>query len=236
MEYLYKATSVYWNDAAWIAERVLTLDELQRFVDAHAPTPVPKAGRQAAGDDEGSAWTPADSAAALRALLARRLLRADRFDAALTFFDDAELRAKAQAYIADRRAAQRGGRIERAQAWFAAANAARDDGLELLGYELDPDFQVYAGGYGWGYEDPAAGAKKSDLVLPLIGSDEAARTSASAAVPPQRFHYRYDAARFAERAADLLPPRSQAFAAVLCQGTSWLLNRDPEAARRLYRR
>src|SRR5262249_40425763 len=69
MEYLYKATSVYWNDAAWIAERVLTLDELRRFVDAHAPTPVPKASRPAVGDDEASAWGPADSAAALRALL-----------------------------------------------------------------------------------------------------------------------------------------------------------------------
>jgi hypothetical protein len=236
MEYLYKAASVYWNDAAWIAERVLTLDELKRFVDAHAPPAAPKARKDAAGDDEAPGWGPADTSAALRALLARRYLRADRYDDALAYFDDDGLKAKAQAYVGFRRAAQHGGRIERAQAWFAAANAARDDGLELLGYELDPDFQVYAGGYGWGYEDPAAGAKKSALALPLIGSDEAARTSASAAVPPQRFHYRYDAAHFAERAADLLPPRSQAYAAVLCQGTSWLLNRDPEAARKLYRR
>ena len=32
----------YWNDAAYVAERVLTLDELKQYVDAQAPaTPAP---------------------------------------------------------------------------------------------------------------------------------------------------------------------------------------------------
>ena len=36
--------------------------------------------------------------------------------------------------------------------------------------------------------------------------------------------------------ADLLPPRSQAFAAVLCEATRWLIDRQPEQAQSLYRR
>ena len=36
----------YWNDAAYVAERVLTLDELKQYVDAQAPaTPAPPGPR-----------------------------------------------------------------------------------------------------------------------------------------------------------------------------------------------
>jgi hypothetical protein len=34
----------------------------------------------------------------------------------------------------------------------------------------------------------------------------------------------------------LLPPRSQAFAAVLCNGSNWLIDRDPPTAQALYGR
>ena len=87
-----------------------------------------------------------------------------------------------------------------------------------------------------GFRPRGAGAKKPDLPFPVVASGEAARAAASAAVPPQRFHYRHTAAGFAEKAADLLPPRSQAFAAVLCQAAGWLLDRDAEAAQKIYRR
>ena len=38
------------------------------------------------------------------------------------------------------------------------------------------------------------------------------------------------------QAANFVPARSQAFAAMLCVGTGWLIDREPEAARVMYRR
>ncbi len=249
MEHLYNAASMYWPDAAYVAERVLSVDELKSFVDAHVAKAAPK---PATADGDGGFGNPAP-ATALRALLARRLLRAERYDEALNYFDDAELKKKAQTYVDARRAAARGDRIEQAQAWYAAAHSARFDGIDLIGYELDPDYQIYAGDFDLGGGDaanadaaaqaapttaPPASPMRKDLVLPktLAGPDEAARVAASRAQPLQRFHYRYNAVDLASKSADLLPPRTQAFAAVLCHATAWLIDRDPPAAAKLYAR
>jgi len=237
MEHLYNAASEYWNDAAYVAERVLTADELKTFVDAHAPPAPPK--EKAEPQDERGYWLPNSPAEAMRALLARRLLRDQRFDEALKYFDDAGVRAKAQAYVDARRVATSGDRIEQAQAWYAAARAARMDGMQILGYELDPDFQVYGGDFNVGSsgdsdaEDLLAHKGKAPA---LFSTDEAKRVLASRAQPHQRFHYRYVATDFAGKSADLLPPRTQAFAAVLCHATNWLIDRDADAAAVVYRR
>ena len=239
MEHLYAASSLYWHDAAYVAERVLSVDELKSFVDAHVPAPAP--AKPSAGQDYPA--TPPS----LRALLARRLLRAERYDDALKYFDDAGLKKKAQAYIDARRATGRGDRIEQAQAWYAAARAARFDGIDILGYELDPDYQLYDGAYDLGDDSvqranviiaSAQPEARNDLVVPktLAGADEATRVAASRAQPLERFHYRYNAADFAAKSADLLPPRTQAFAAVLCHASSWLLVRDPPAGWKFYAR
>src|SRR5712692_5633139 len=39
LDYLYPVAGVYWGDVAYIAERVLTTDELKHLVDAHVPAP-----------------------------------------------------------------------------------------------------------------------------------------------------------------------------------------------------
>ena len=57
-----------WDDAAFVAERVLTADELKAFVDRQ-PLPQPKAN-QNEGDDP---------VVRLRYLLGRRLVREDRY-------------------------------------------------------------------------------------------------------------------------------------------------------------
>jgi hypothetical protein len=246
MEHLYNAASLYWPDAAYVAERVLSVDELKSFVDAHAPKAAAKAP---AAESDGGYGNPSEPATALRTLLARRLLRAERYDDALRYFDDAELKKKAQVYVDARRAATGGDRVDQAKAWYAAAHSARFDGIDLIGYELDPDYQNYAGNFDLGGGDivdpaapaPAPGAPppaRKDIAVPakLAGPDEAARVAASRAQPLQRFHYRYNAVDFASKSADLLPPRSQAFAAVLCHATAWLIDRDPPAAAKLYAR
>ena len=208
MEHLYNAASQYWLDAAYVAERVLTLDELKTFVDAHAPKATPP-GAKPTDDDERNYWLPALPAQALRTLLARRLLRAERFDEALNYFDAPQLHAKAQAYIDARHGAQSGDRIDKARAWYAAARIARSDGIDLLGYELDPDYQIYQGDFDLNGKSDADGNALLDrddiAVAPqLAGKDEPARVAASRAQPLKRFHYRYNAVDFAQKSADFV--------------------------------
>lgn len=212
----------YWVDAAQVAERVLAIDELKSFVDARVPEPA-----AARPDDNGFVAPQPD--AQLRALLGRRLLRAGRYDEAAAYFP-ADLRANAVAYAKARKdaASQRG--IERAESLFRAAQLARASGMEILGYELAPDAAVYGGSYDIAAPDLAAQDKK------LVGTDESQRVAASGPLPQQRFHYRYVAADLANQAADLVPARSQAFAAMLCSATGWLIYRDEAQARTYYRR
>jgi methionine synthase I (cobalamin-dependent) len=52
----------------------------------------------------------------------------------------------------------------------------------------------------------------------------------------ERFQYRLTAVDEAKKAADLLPVKSQAYAAVLCEASEWVINRQPEMAQELYTR
>ena len=223
---LYSAREQHWQDAAYVAERVVTIDELRSFVDG-----LPTAHTGSTQPAESSASSDAD----LRALLARRMMRNGLFNESLTYFDgDTDVAEKARAYVEVRLAAASGGRIERAEAIFAAAELANADGMDLLGFELDPDYRIYDGSYDLGRYNDASDDYKYvpvdhadiDLGTRYLGNDEANRVAASRSVPLKRFHYRYVAADLAEQAADLLPARSQAYAAVLCIATGWVNNRD----------
>lgn len=228
----------YGNDASYIAERVLTVDELKTFVDAHAPaSPVP--AKDASADVYGGVRLPlADN---LRWLLARRLMRAGRYDDAQAYFpadndprvaitDDnsktqpGNLRSKAAAYA---KALHQGEHawtsIGKAEGLYAAAVIARQDGMEILGYEQAPDFGDTGGNFEGG-----SGQGPESLKQSYVTDGERQRYAQSVAKPDFRFHYRYVAADEAARAADLLPPRSQAFAAVLCQATGWMLEGPPD--------
>jgi hypothetical protein len=222
MERLYAGASEHWPDAAYVAERVLTVDELKGFVDKN----VPAARKSAASVTIGSlAATPAEQ---LRALLARRLLRLGRDDEALAYFDEPALHAKAVALIAARRDSGAWGRNARAQALFLQAKLTRQNGMELLGTELAPDMAVYDGSFEM---DPFP-LKPADYV----SSGESARVNASAVVPDMRYHYRGVAADLAEQAAGLVPARSQAYAAMMCSATAWVIDTDAKRANAIYHR
>ena len=236
MQLFYDGGERYWSDAHYLAERVLTLDELQVFVDRVAP--------EAQFTPDRDDWTPIAPAEAIRWLLARRLMREGRGDDAIAYFDDPELREKALRYIGSVATLHEEDGLEAARAGFAAAELARWDGMELLGYEGDPDYRQWGGQFDlhdpttWDENYQPVFNPRSDLQPqgPFSSTDEVARLRDSIAEPLQRFHYRAIAAELAERAADQLPPRSQAFAAVLCQGTRYVLNRSPEHAQHLYQR
>jgi tetratricopeptide (TPR) repeat protein len=218
----------YGNDMNYIAERVLTIDELKAFIDANAPaSPPPPAAPDK--DHPAAALTLNDR---LRWLLARRLMRAGRFDDAEGYFAQGidtryaavDLRATAKAYAAALHDGDHAWTdIGKAEARYAAAKIARENGMELLGFEQGPDYGDIGGGYQGG-----SGQSTETLKGDLVTAGEHQRFNDSAAQPDRRFHYRYVAADKAASAADLLPPRSQAFAATLCMATSWMLQGPPD--------
>lgn len=243
MDALYAAGANYWMDAQYVAERVLTIDELVAFVD-RMPAPATKGKEHSDGGEDSHVQ---DQRSMLSELLARRLMRAGRFDDAARYFVDEAHRTQANTYAEAVNSARNDwfpfDRVGRAEAWFTAAKIAREHGMQILGMEGQPDFKVWDGSYGrdpghydaeynWIPEPP------TDITLSgeFIGADEPARLAASVPAHLSRFHYRQIAADHAMQAANFVPARSQAFAAMLCSGTRWLINREPEAAQVLYRR
>jgi hypothetical protein len=218
---LYRSNSTYWFDAATVAERVLTVDELKQYVDDNVPAPP------ALTQQERDNYVPLPVAASLRNLLGRRLLREGRYEQAYGYFDNPDLQAKARHYGEQRLAAESAWwPTKRASALFMAAQAARDWGMEILGYEMAPDYATFEGNFSLEATELKVG--------PLVSEAEVKRQQASAAQPDQRYHYRFVATALANRAADNLPHTSQAFAAVLCNAVGWNSSLEEQSA--LYQR
>ncbi|POF41129.1 hypothetical protein B0D71_17990 [Pseudomonas laurylsulfativorans] len=214
---LYRSQGVYWLDAATVAERVLTLEELKHYVDTQVPAPP------ALTQQERDNYVPLPVAASLRNLLGRRLLREGHYEEALAYFDNDGLRHKAKLYGEQRLAADSAWwPTRRAAALFNAAWTAREWGIDILGYEMAPDYATFGGNYI---------LENAELkVGPLVAEDEIKRQQASAAQPDQRYHYRFVATALASKAADNLPHTSQAFAAVLCEASGWNSSLEEQSA------
>jgi hypothetical protein len=113
--------------------------------------------------------------------------------------------------------------VDRARGWYRAATLAGDfkSGNKIMGTEGPPD----------NYAEPAlpigeGGPTELHADDPFVTEGERQRFKASAPKPNFRYHYKFVGVDEALHAADLLPPRSQAFAAVLCHATSWMIDFD----------
>jgi hypothetical protein len=165
--------SGFWRDAAYVAERVMTADELRDYVRANFPkapsvresSPTPTPTPPEAGSEEAQADPPptptqrlaerlhadaglADDSVAysLRYLLARRLSRAARYADAREFYP-AALLPKFDEYAAARKLGESPGKpkAQRADALWRAAKIERWLGMEIVGTENDPDWFVEEG-------------------------------------------------------------------------------------------
>jgi len=214
---LYRSKGIYWFDAATVAERVLTLEELKHYVDTQVPAPPPLS------QQDRDNYVPLPVAASLRNLLGRRLLREGHYEQAPAYFDNDGLRHKARLYGEQRLAADSAWwPTRRAAALFNAAWTAREWGMDILGYETAPDYATFGGNFV---------LENAELkVGPLVAEDEVRRQQASAAQPDQRYHYRFVATALASKAADNLPHTSQAFAAVLCEASGWNSSLEEQSA------
>ena len=226
----------YWTDAAYIAERVFTTDELRTHVDEGWP--VALASHRPDGYSDG--WrlpyagivTPDRERMAydLRYLVGRRLAREGRYTEAEKFLPTSlrvplKMLARSAAEGQDvQRPAE-----ERARALFRAACVTRYQGLELLSTEIEPDWFVYEGQY----ENESFAKARLGGKLNRLGPtpDERQRVAQTQVKPAKRFHYRYQGADLARTAADLLPDGSIEKARMLATAGNWLEGRDPEAAR-----
>ena len=282
LEQLYPYSATYWGDVAYIAERVLTVDELKTFVDTHKDTQfipavsVDSQSTPSANPDEETASEPSDSekgpdpADQLRDLLARRLVRAGRYQEALNYAPALEVKSPStpaalptvsadgaafavsvsQAQSSPTRGATAKPKrhrhrnllseppndviaeyvqalndantarsdVDRARGWYRAAVLAGNfkSGNKIMGTEGTPDYFV----------EPALQGGTGPFALRaddrFVTDGERQRFKDSAPQPNLRYHYIFVGANDAIHAADLLPPRSQAFAAVLCNATSWI--------------
>jgi len=219
----------HWSDAAYVAERVVRLDELLDYVQSRWPESR-KDPREDYGEEERfHRFGPEGN---IRHLLARRLARAGRYTEARPFYPDA-LRSPLDEFSTGVAAGLDGSNPApiRAEALWKAARIARHHGMELMGTELDPDWHLH-GGNMTGSLTPEGRAVDGPMA---ISEEEVKRTALSAATPGNRFHYRYVAAELAWQAAELMPNGSDETARVLCIAGSWLKLRDPQAADRFYK-
>jgi hypothetical protein len=228
-----------WDDAAFIAERVLKTDELKTFVDRQ---PVPTGTPDSGGDFP---------IMRLRYLLGRRFVREDRYTEAGSYLKspyDKVLAVYVSALAAG--ANEKLAKLERARAWFKAAWLARYDGMEIMGTEGAPDGFSNGGDFEMPdlakqqesgvyevtkYNDPSGEEKKTNVPIILKPSkDELTRLSETKTSPDLRFHYRVIAGALAIKAAALLGDNTEELADVLNTAGAWVKDRDAKLGDRYY--
>ena len=228
--------SGYWMDAAYVAERVLTTDELKHYVNSHWPAlPAAKTNDSQSANQR---WygEPFDARSQIRYLLARRLAREARYPEARKFYP-AVWRESFDRFTTGLRAGADTNLTAqvRAEALFTAAWVARTNGMELLGTELEPDWAIYEGGYELDVMWQTRLTNAPVNQINRADTNEIARAAAHGVEPDKRFHYRYQAADLAWAAAQLLPDNTDETARILCTAGGWLKYRDPQAADRFYK-
>ncbi len=227
----------WWTDAAYVAERVLTAEELTDYVDRKwDKTPdgqtvvlYDKGGEQAGQ----GAWL--GTRKRIRHLLARRLVRLGDTTKARKYFqgNDIEALDRYVLALAAGRNPQRA--LEaRADSLWEAARIARHLGMDLMGTEGQPDGAIYGGMFDVGQPLRAKEEARERLSLAPPTRDEKIRVAGSVAVPTKRFHYRYVAVELTLEAARLLPDNSPVAAYRLCVAGRWISAKDPKAADIVY--
>ena len=234
-----------WLDAAYVAERLLTLDELETYVTDRAQDPVllstTHCGTWQYPERSWTAW--------LKHLLGRRLARDGQLERAVPYFPD-DLRDTFTFLVSRLKAGRDRQRPNKARArsLLAAGLLCRRKGMGLLGTELDPDWSAL-----WGSFDPGSAVDDRVLAGPTPDNDDVAAGKGlrrallptraererfkahSATHPKERFHYRYYAAELMWECASLLPDNQELTAKALYYGGTFIADRDPEAADRFYK-
>ena len=212
-----------WQDCAYVLERVMETDELLNWLEKRPSV---------------SDITVLYHDRNPTHLAARRLMREARFSEALAFFST-DLKNRAETYISSMKQAHDVTKDAkfRAMNFWSAARIMRDSGMDLFGSELAPDHAWLDGDFDWGEIDDRRREFwwSSSHKINRPASGELSRSQASRVRPSERFHYRYRALQLAELAAGLLSNNDENAARIYTVSASWIQNRDPAAADRLFK-
>lgn len=226
----------WWWDAAYIAERVLTIEELRTYVDSHLPA-VSFHVEQKNNEDMWYYANPEPQAVVsrFRFLLARRLARNGFLKEALPYYP-AQWKSLMNTYI---NALQTGNnlhsnRLARGIALWKAARIMRYNGMELFGTECEPDWFTLNGNYQpLGIAELRFNDIKTAEFQPT--TNEYTRFFSYDFIPLTRFHYREIAIEMAREAVEFLPDEDPFTARALCEAGSWLKVKNPHAADVFYK-
>lgn len=254
----------FWDDTAYIAERLLSVEELLamdragaiskslqswRYEDEETSTQQVKTIRDLA--DKYGGWERPQGLPMMKYLIGRRLVREHYFKDAQRLLPDElalalEHYAKAFRQGHDRKLSK----VVRAEALWQAAQIHRLLGMEMIGFETGPDYAVISGAFelrdlasfrqqkvwvdDWIHDSHLLVAERQ---IPTFEATPAEkwRSKHYAPVMNKRFHYRYVAADLAWEAASLMPDDHPKTAEVLCIAGNWLQIRDAAAADRFYK-
>ena len=227
-------------DAACLAERILTLEELEAFVQAHPDAGPPAVLRGEAEEDEGEQEPPG---LWLRHLVARRLARSGAWERALPLYPeklrwrDGGVREAAVNYYAllKKSGDTKWDKHQRAEALIGAAAILREDGMVLLGTELEPDGWIDWGYFPYWREFPPPFSEEPSLAGSLPATDFTQRFGQSKPALMKRYHYTYVAAEQLWTAARMLPDNDTLTAEALYTGGTYLMYSDPAAADAFYK-
>ncbi|MFZ2276874.1 MAG: hypothetical protein WAW39_03705 [Prosthecobacter sp.] len=253
----------YWSDAAYIAERLLSVEELlalshrgkiKPLKKMSVPDAEPRTGPLSIGflETKYGGWMEPDGMDRFTYLVARRLAREGLIKEACKLLP-ADLERALLRFDAERRRSKdaRLTAAERGRALWTAAQIERRLGMELFGYEDAPDFTLCGGLFHldsfherrksplWRsrWEDAPQTPEEALKFTPMLPATADELWSLRHYSPPfeQRFHYRYVAADLAWRAARLMPDDQEETALVLATAGNWLKNRDNKSADRFYK-
>ncbi len=221
-------------DAAYVAERVLALEELKDYVDRFWPAASAEQVAQEQARFGASEVSPVLLREQIRYLLARRLTREWRGSEARAYYPADWMSTFDQLLAALRTGWEETADAAGAASLFQAALITRTNGMELIGTEVAPDWHYHLGQF----EEGVTGEDRRSNTLAVVvrpSEDELRRDAQHRPDPDLRFHYRYQAAALAWEAARLLPDNDDRTAYVLWQGGSFLKYRDPQFADLFYK-
>jgi hypothetical protein len=222
-----------WLDAAYVAERVLTINELKKYVDQNWP--ANESNEPPPYQTYSHELSKESLRAKIRPLLGRRLLRIHRWQESISYLSQPyQNQARRVGTSIDFGHQVNNAKKERANALWTAAFILRYDGLELLATETEPDWRIYGANF---QRFPIPKARLDTKRWPEMAptQDERHRIEQSSLAIPKRFHYRYVAADLAWEAATLMPNETPETARILCQAGTWLKITNPKAADRFYK-
>ena len=215
------------EDMAIVAEQVMTIEELKNFCVKHFPDPVKLEGGEDFRDRTPETYIYSillhkDQLNFLvRNILARRLMRAGRFEEARSYFTGVHTRKRSEKFFALQKIlnSPETSKSEKINAMLNMAALVRFDGDRLFGTHLEPDNLICRNRYAntWGKNQKFVKLNKEDL---------------------PRYSYRYRAAKLYEKAADMTSDRKVKALALWTAG-SILKNLSPKTAdhyfKKLYR-